>query len=382
MDHVERRPRWPAAWLAAVFAWPLAGDTAATTPDAPPPVERTTVPDRPFYGPLRARDLTPFGYLRLDMRPAYTGAMAPGGWAIESEFSYQNTWALSDPVEKYLQARPERRGLSDADVAAIRALPGENYLVDLELGELDVTLHRRVTPHWDAFVIVSAAAYGGGVLDGAIERFHSAFGMSDKGRRGLARDQWNVVMNLDSLQYASLDAHARNGLLDPTLGVRYTGVALPVPWSLALEAAVKVPVAGQRDFLSTGRMDTGLQASVMRRGDRHAFYGSIAVVDYAGSDGDAQPDARIVPTVVLGFESHLAARVHSILQLYASPSIYDSDDTGLSALTSNKYLLSLGLRYHRGSHLLTFALTENLANMNNTPDVGFQLGWAYRPQPH
>ena len=382
MDHLERRPRCLAACLAATLAWPLAGHTGGTTPEAPPPVERTEVSVQPFYGPLRARDLTPFGYLRLDMRPAYSGAIAPGGWAIESEFGYQNTWALSGPVEKYLQARPERRGLTAADVAAIRALPGENYLVDLELGELDVTLHRRVTPHWGAFLIVSAAAYGGGALDGAIEQFHSAFGMTDKGRRGLARDQMNVVMDLDSLQYASLDGRARNGLLDPTLGVRYTGVTLPAPWSFALEAAVKVPVAGQRDFLSTGRLDTGLQASVMRRGDRHAFYGSIAVVDYAGSDGDAQPDARIVPTVVVGFESHLTARVHSIVQLYASPSIYDGDDTGLSALTSNKYQLSLGMRYHRGSHLLTFALTENLANMNNTPDVGLQLGWGYRPQGH
>ncbi len=314
------------------------------------------------------------------MRPAYSGAIAPGGWAIETEFGYQNTWALSDPVEKYLQARAERDGLTSVDLAAIRDLPGENYLVDLELGELDVTLHRQLTPHWGAFVIVSAAAYGGGMLDGAIEQFHSAFGMSDKGRRGLARDQMNVVMDLDALQYASIGARARNGLLDPTLGVRYTGVSLPVPWSLALEAALKVPVAGQRDFLSTGRIDTGLQASVMRRGHRHAFYGSFAVVGYSGSDGDAQPDARVVPTVVLGFESHLATRVHSILQLYASPSIFDSDDTGLSALTSNKYQLSVGVRYHRGSHLLTFALTENLANMNNTPDVGFQLGWAYRPR--
>ena len=29
--------------------------------------------------------------------------------------------------------------------------------------------------------------------------------------------------------------------------------------------------------------------------------------------------------------------------------------------------------------LLTFAFTENLVNYNNSPDIGFQIGWAYSP---
>ena len=111
-----------AAWLVLASApgWAADGD-----------------PAQQFYGPLRARDLTPFGYLRLDMRPAFSGEIAPGKWAVESELGYQNTWATSDAVERYLRDLPARRNLSGADVAAIRQLPGENYLVDLELLELD-----------------------------------------------------------------------------------------------------------------------------------------------------------------------------------------------------------------------------------------------------
>ena len=48
-----------------------------------------------FYGLLRSRDLTPFGFLRLDMRPAHAVAIEPGSWAFETELGYQNTWALS-----------------------------------------------------------------------------------------------------------------------------------------------------------------------------------------------------------------------------------------------------------------------------------------------
>jgi hypothetical protein len=42
--------------------------------------------------------------------------------------------------------------------------------------------------------------------------------------------------------------------------------------------------------------------------------------------------------------------------------------------------LSLGFR-HRFDNLLTsFAVTENLQNLNNTPDIGFQLGFAWAPK--
>ena len=36
-----------------------------------------------------------------------------------------------------------------------------------------------------------------------------------------------------------------------------------------------------------------------------------------------------------------------------------------------------GLRYRVGASVLSFAVTENFGSFNNTPDVGFQIGWAY-----
>src|SRR5215510_3928293 len=85
-----------------------------------------------FYGLLRVRDLSPFGNLRLDMRPAHAVSIEPGTWAFETEIDYQNTWALSEETEAYLVGREAdgRRPLGPADVQAIRDLPGENYLLD------------------------------------------------------------------------------------------------------------------------------------------------------------------------------------------------------------------------------------------------------------
>ena len=81
-----------------------------------------------FYGLLRQRDLSPFGFLRLDMRPAHAVSIEPGSWAIETEIGYQNTWALSPEVEDYfVSLEPTgRRHIGPAEVAAIEALPGEN----------------------------------------------------------------------------------------------------------------------------------------------------------------------------------------------------------------------------------------------------------------
>ncbi|MGH8239815.1 MAG: hypothetical protein ACREXP_22775, partial [Steroidobacteraceae bacterium] len=44
-----------------------------------------------YFGLLRARDITTFGFLRLDMRPTHAHAMQSGTWGVEMELAYQNT---------------------------------------------------------------------------------------------------------------------------------------------------------------------------------------------------------------------------------------------------------------------------------------------------
>jgi hypothetical protein len=88
-----------------------------------------------FYGMLRERDLSPFGFLRLDMRPAHAVSIEPHSFAIEMELGYPNTWALvpgkfltvgSPPAATTLPRR--HRGHPQP--------ASENYLVDLESATL------------------------------------------------------------------------------------------------------------------------------------------------------------------------------------------------------------------------------------------------------
>jgi len=335
--------------------------------------------DSGYFGLLRARDLTSFGFLRLDMRPAHAVSAPKGNWAIETELGYQNTWALSPEVEQYLSALPTRRELGPTELQAIQDLPGENYLVDVELAELDVTFHYKFAQHWGAYFIVSGVSYTGGFLDSSIEQFHEAFGFSTFGRKGASRNDVNLILDLNSVQVAAFEAPTSGGMLDPTVGIRYSGIELFKGWDLVAEAAVKVPLQGQRDLLSTGHTDFGLEATLQHFAAHHAYYVSMAAVYYDGTTSISPTPAQVVPTLVLGYEHAFTPDTHLILQGYISPSVYSDDETDLKELKATKYQLSLGLYHRMGSGLLSFGVTENLQNVDNTPDIGFQLGWAYSP---
>lgn len=337
--------------------------------------------DGQLYGLLRSRDLTPFGFLRLDMRPAHAVSIKPGTWAVETEVAYQNTWALSPEVEKYLTGLESsgRRTLEQSDVDAIRALPGENYLVDMELALLDVTFHYKISDIWTAYIIGSGVSYQGGFLDGSIESFHDTFGFSSFGRPAAAKNKVNLIYDLKSNQYSSLGSPTDGGLLDPTVGVRYTGFTLPGKWHMATELAIKIPVAGRRELLSTGRTDYGVQVSLQRKGQHHAFYVDAAAVYYDGATEVSPQEAQVVPTVIFGYERMLTSRTNVNIQGYVSKSVYSHDDTDLDELLGPKYQYSIGLRHRMSNFLVTFGITENLQNINNTPDIGFQLGLAWVP---
>ncbi len=335
-----------------------------------------------FYGPLRARDLSPFGFLRLDMRPAHAVAIEPRGWALETEFASQNTWAMSPRVEEYLTGLESsgRRALGDAEVAAIRDLPGENYLVDFEMTMVDLTLHHQITPRLSAYLITSAVSYEGGYLDRTVEVFHRTFGLSTFGRPAVRHNDVNVIYDLESTSYTQLGgAPTSGGLLDPTIGLRYSGIPLGRAWEVSFEAAVKLPVDGRRLMLSTGRTDYGLQASAQWHGARHAFYANASAVFFAGGAFLVHHERQVVPTLVLGYEFALTPNTNLNLQGYASTSLYSPGETGLQELLGNKYQLTAGIRHRRGDIVYSFGITENVQNINNTPDVAFQLGVVWLP---
>ena len=332
-----------------------------------------------YLGLLRARDLTTFGFLRLDMRPAHAIHAPKGTWAIETELAHQNTWALSEGAEKYIEALPDRRKLGTAELAEIAALPGENFLFDMELAELDVTLHYKFSDRWGGYLVLSGVNYSGGFLDSTIEAFHDLTGFDAGGRPNVRRNDVTIFSDLKSANLSFIGAPTHGGLLDPTIGVRYSSDRQMKGWDVVVEAAAKVAFRDQKDFITTGTSDYGLQISLQRFSDHHAWYVSASGVYYDGSTNMTPTAAQIIPTLIVGYERKLSPKTHLVLQGYVSNSVYSHEDTDLPELLDTKYQLSLGIyrRFNRG--VMSFAVTENLQNFNNTPDIALQLGWAYSP---
>jgi hypothetical protein len=335
-----------------------------------------------FYGLLRSRDLTPFGFVRLDMRPDHAVSVDAVRWAIEVEIAYQNTWAMSREVERYLSEQEVhgRSRLTKETVDTIRALPGENYLMDMEQALFDVTVHYKFAKHWTAYGTFGLVSFSGGFMDSTIEQFHDTFGFSTFGRPAVARNDMNLIYDLKGAQLVYLgDWPTDGGMVDPVLGVRFGGIQFSPQWRLTSEAAVKVPLQGRRELISSGRADYGLQASLQWFGNRNAFYCSTSAVYFTGASAPVRQDSQIIPTLILGYEYKLTPRTNVNLQAYASKSVYSHTTTDLEELTATKYQYSVGLRHRIRNVLITVAMNENLQNVNNTPDVGFQLGLAYAP---
>jgi hypothetical protein len=109
------------------------------------------------------------------------------------------------------------------------------------------------------------------------------------------------------------------------------------------------------------------------------LYVNVAGVYYAGTDDLVAQDAQVIPTLIVGYEFKWTAHTNLNLQAYLSQGVYGHRQTDLDELVGKKYEYSFGLRHRRDHWVYSFGFDENFHNVNNTPDVGLQLGVAWIP---
>lgn len=299
-----------------------------------------------------------------------------GRWTAELQAAYQNTYVMSEDVYDYLLQRDQGRiPLRPEDADALLAAPHDSYYVDVEVGVLDLILQRRLSQRFTVFVEVPYIHYGRSRLDGLIENFHDAAGLSQMGRDLVARDRFQILYRIGDTRLQMLEREVSGGFGDPIVGVRYLS-SLAGQWQFALESAAKFPVAGERLLLSTGEADFGLQAAIRSRFGRVGLQASAAVVHYSG--GLESPADELIPTLVIAGSYAWTPATSIISQAHVSRSAVRG--TSIDELSDNKYQISVGLQSRVRRWTWTVAITENLGNYNNTPDVGFQFGLSYTGQ--
>ena len=333
-----------------------------------------------FYGMLRSRDLTPFGFLRLDMRPAHAISIETGTFAIEAELGYQNTWALAANVERYLNGledpgrgatsgrrRSRRSAICPARTTCSTSSPRRSISTCTTRSRASGARTRSRPP-----CRTTADSWTPG-----IEKFHDDAGFQHVRPARAGAQRTNLIYDLKGSQVVMLDAPQTSGFMDPTFGLRYAGIKLPGRWQMSMEAAVKVPLAGRAAAAVDGPHGLRCAGVVRRLGARRTRCTSTSPPCTTRAKTIPSPhESQIVPTIVIGWERKLTTRTNVNLQGYASRASTGARRPISTSCSTTSIQLSLGCGTGSTAASASFAMTENLQNLNNTPDIGFQVGFA------
>lgn len=329
--------------------------------------------------PLRVRDYTFPGFLVLGFAPMPSAPLGRGNYAFELHASVINDFQVSNSVEEYLAAsRPsgERRSLDERDVDAILALPeGESFYIDGEYEFADVAFFYGLTDHLDIGIMAAGLRYSSGRLDRSIFDFHDRFGYGQQGRNFVADHRFQIVFGADELPpIVTLDGAGEGGAADPSLFLRYAFPARSNGWQYGFVLGVKAPLADVEFFRSTGSWDYGLQLVADRRFERNALIVNLSAVK-AGNFEQNGFEPPLLTALHLSFlhQFRRLPRLRWTLQaLVAEHPFRELVDSELSALETQ---LTLGFKLNTRLGVFGLGLTENILNMDNTPDIGLHFSW-------
>ncbi len=323
--------------------------------------------------PFRVRDLTLPNALVLGLIPVPPATIGKGKLAFEMTYSHANYFQVSGNVKGYLAERGERRPLSAVDYEAILALEGDAFYIDGEFGLANLIVHYGLGERLDVFAIQPYFLFTGGDLDSVIYNFHDTFGIGQAGRDLVAENQFQILLKHDGDQFVFLDRPSSGGLGDPVVGLRYVLPSKPAGWEIGFEAAIKLPFADETKFLSSGGIDYGLQVALARRWRKNAVVLNVSYVftdEFKLAPGFRPSD---LPAINLSYLRRIGSRTTAVVQLMMAGSIF-SDVTD-SALSELEFQTTFGVKWELGKGILGFAVTENIFNYANTPDIGAHLSY-------
>ncbi len=303
-------------------------------------------------GPLMLRAQSPLAILRLTPIPLPPETAAPGEWDLGAVVNWNN----------YFDVNP--------------AL----YTIDAESVGLTLGAAVGLTSRLDVNLALPVSYRGGGILDGFVEAFERTLGVPNQERTRYPRNQFLILIHgEDGKTYERSGAASGWGLEDATTSLRYQ-IAPGTATSPALLAALslKLPIGRKDSLRSTGGVDVGLGISAAQRLGRFNLYGTAAYMRYA-EDTVAGIDLRRHQwSLFSALEFRKSARTSYLLQAtVTSPSAARFGD-----FAKNTYEVTLGFKHRVGKHLLLEAsVLENLFIFDNSPDVGFHVGYVWRTAP-
>lgn len=328
--------------------------------------------------PFRIRDYSFPDFLMLGFAPSPAAPLGVGHSAYESHYSFINDFQLSPEVAYYLQQAHAngRRPLDETDIAFITGLPkGQSFYIDGEVTIWEFAAHWGLTERIDVGLSFNYIGYGGGTLDSSIFNFHDTFDIDQHSRDLVANDHFQVVMGItDNDPLVLRGPPTSGGLSDPSIYLRYAIPSDSNNWRYNLTTGIKVPLADEKVFLSTGSWDVGFQLVADRRFSRDALIFSMGLI-FPGDIKLRNFDTPHLPFFNISWLHRFkgpTSTSYFLQMLLAEHPFRETINTELSDL---EFQLTTGFKWNTSLGIIGVGLTENLFNFDNTPDIGFHLTW-------
>ena len=254
----------------------------------------------------------------------------------------------------------------------------ERVLMDGETYRQALTLRHGLGDGWEYLLDIPAVSHSGGVFDGFIENWHSAFGLPQGERDSAPRDRLAFLYADDGGPRVDIDRSVFS-LGDASLGVGYALSSPPFPNDgMAVRAVVKFPsgdegaLAGSGGFSASAWAETSgaLPGSSISR--RWLYTTTLGALVGEAPAGLSDVGGRFIAFGRLGVAWRAFSHLHLTAQLDVHSSPYGA--SALSPLSDAAVILGFGgtLRLTEGT-VLEIAVTEDDGTRHAAPDIGLHV---------
>ena len=142
-------------------------------------------------------------------------------------------------------------------------------------------------------------------------------------------------------------------------------------FELAAEALLKLPTGDPEKFTGSGSTDVGVQVLATRYSGKSCLHGSIGLA-YLGAYERLAISSQLQLSGMFAYERACGRKTSILAQATISQSPFSELD--LEELAALSTQITLGVKRVIGKQVLFVGFTENVANFDNSPDVGFHIG--------
>ncbi len=331
-------------------------------------------------GPIRIRNQFPLSLPFLGFAADDYWLLKKHELRLDFHHAHSNTFVKSSGIVKNLQPR-KGRGVLTREIAerVIQERPDEDaFLFDGEADRWSLNVLYGLSEAVMLEVELPILRFGGGFLDPAIERFHNTFGFPDDTRPDFWKNISEVFLYIDrQLLYFGPEELGGTGLGDLVLSSKFRLWRGDNGWPvITARTAIKLPTGDPQKLRGSGSMDYGLDLVVSKVFTKSRLHLNLGAV--VPGKWQLMPRLKLSPvySALLSYERLVGKNTSLIIQNLASSNVLTGvTDSGIGEIS---YEVTVGAKIDHPDWLRwTISLTENYAQYNSSPDIGFHVGVMY-----